>query len=165
MATYRLQQELLPSLLDRITDLEPRNRNEAPQNRPQALREMRVGLRRDLEWLLNTRRRITPVPEWRRELSNSLFTYGLPDLANFSLNSDRDQMRLTSVLEGVIEAFEPRLKNVLVSLVPVASGTRMLKFQIEGVLRVEPAPERILFDTTLDLACMEYRVEGESSAR
>jgi type VI secretion system protein ImpF len=165
MATYKLQQELLPSLLDRITDLEPRNRNEAPQNRAQGMRQIRISLRRDLEWLLNTRQRITPVPEWCKELPNSVFTYGLPDLTSFTLNSERDQMKLTSLIEMTIETFEPRLKNILVLVVPVAQSTRMLKFQIEALLRVEPAPERILFDTTLDLSCMEYRVEGETGAR
>jgi len=39
-----------------------------------------------------------------------------------------------------------------------------VKFQIEGFLRIEPGPERIQFDTTLDLASGGYHVEGDRNA-
>lgn len=159
MSTYRLQQELLPSLLDRLTDLEPRNRHEAAANRAQALRQIKASLRRDLEWLLNTRRTTIPVPDWTRELRYSLFRYGLPDITEYSLTSSLDQDRLTSEVEEAVETFEPRLMNVTVNMQPASAGTRQLKFSIEALLRIEPAPERVLFDTTLEMTSGEYRVE------
>ena len=159
MATYRLQQELLPSLLDRLTDLEPRNRHESVSNRAQTLRQIKASLRRDLEWLLNTRRTSIPVPEWTKELRYSLFRFGLPDITEYSLTSSVDQDRLTSEVEEAVETFEPRLMNVTVSVQPAMVGTRQLKFSIEALLRIEPAPERVLFDTTLEMTSGEYRVE------
>jgi type VI secretion system protein ImpF len=165
MSQWKLQQELLPSLVDRLTDLEPKRREEAPQNRTQALRQIKVALRRDLEWLLNTRQRVDRPPEWCQEVARSLFDYGIPDLSAFSISSDRDLSRLLGLIETSLEIFEPRLKNVVVSIEPSAPGTRSLRFQIDAMLMLEPAPERILFDTTLELTSGEYKVEGDAGAR
>ena len=159
MSTYRRQQELLPSLLDRLTDLEPRVRHEAPQTRAQAMRQIRISLRRDLEWLLNTRRSAEKLPEWMRELRYSLIRYGLPDINEFSLGSSSDGARLTREIEEAVELFEPRLTNVMVTMQTRVSGARQLSFSIEALLRVEPAPERILFDTTLEMTNGEFRVD------
>jgi predicted component of type VI protein secretion system len=47
---------------------------------------------------------------------------------------------------------------------PVAKDSHLLRFQIEGLLRTEPAPARVFFDTTLELTKGEYEV-GETRAR
>jgi type VI secretion system protein ImpF len=159
MSTYRLQQELLPSLLDRLTDLEPRVRYEAPLSRAQAMRQIKGSLRRDLEWLLNSRRTGMELKEWMRELKYSLFRYGLPDTADFSWTNSGDQDRLTREIEETVEQFEPRLMNISVTLQAPSASARQLKFTIEALLRLEPAPERILFDTMLEMTNGEYRVE------
>jgi type VI secretion system protein ImpF len=165
MADWKKQVEILPSLLDRLTDLEPRNRNEAPVLMAQGMRLLKQNIRRDIEWLLNSRRQIQSPPEWCRELNYSLYEYGLPDLTSMALNTSRDQAKLSSLIENAIAVFEPRLRNVVVSMVPVAGNNRVLRFQIEGLLRVEPGPERIQFDTTLDLTSGTYNVEGDAGAR
>lgn len=164
MAEKKNQPEVLPSLIERLIDLEPAKREEPTLTFQQSLRRLRVSLRRDLEWLLNTRRPITPLPEWCREVEYSLFRYGLPDLTGYSLGTARDQSKLVDILERAIATFEPRLRNVTVNLLPVNSKARILKFQIEGLLRLETGAERIQFDTTLDLASGNYLVEGNGGA-
>jgi predicted component of type VI protein secretion system len=44
-------------------------------------------------------------------------------------------------------------------------AARLLHFQIEGMLRTDPAPERIVFDTVLELSSGEYQVGRDNSAR
>jgi len=39
------------------------------------------------------------------------------------------------------------------------SGPRILHFQIEALLKMDPAPEQILFDTVLQLNSGEYKVK------
>ena len=46
----------------------------------------------------------------------------------------------------------------------LARATRVLRFQIEALLMIEPAPERITFDTKLELTSGEYSVEGNDRA-
>ena len=51
------------------------------------------------------------------------------------------------------------------SLVDSGSNNgRQLRFQIEALLLMDPAPELISFDTVLELASGEYQVKGEQSA-
>ena len=56
MARKSHERSIRPSLLDRLIDEEPGNRGEAPDRRAQSLKELKDSVRRDLEWLLNSRR-------------------------------------------------------------------------------------------------------------
>ncbi|MBE0658135.1 MAG: type VI secretion system baseplate subunit TssE [Bryobacteraceae bacterium] len=164
MADWKDREEILPALLDRLTDDEPANRSEARPPRAQVLRAIKASLRRDLEWLLNTRRSIQEPQEWMKEVQYSLYMYGLPDLTSYSLGTSKDQGLLANLLEEAVAKFEPRLSNVIVNMIPLAGTNRILKFQIEGVLLIDTGPERIQFDTTLELASGSYTVEGGAGA-
>jgi type VI secretion system protein ImpF len=67
-------------------------------------------------------------------------------------------------METTIARFEPRLMNVAVTMLPVSETTRVVRFQIEGLLRADPAPERVIFDTVFDTIRGEYQVGREHSA-
>ena len=88
----------------------------------------------------------------------------LVSLVALTSMSFAQQLKLR-LLETTIAFYEPRISSVIVTMQPVAGGQRVLRFQIEGLLQVEPAPERVLFDTTLELASGQYTVEGEPGAR
>lgn len=151
----------LPCLLDRLTDLEPRVGREAPADRAQTMRQLKASLRRDLEWLFNSQARRDPVPETYREVHQSLASYGLPDLTGRALHTEREQADLAILMEELLQLFEPRLRPVNVYPAGGEGPLRQVRFQIAGVLRVDPAPERIVFDSSFDPASSYYRVEGE----
>lgn len=152
---------ILPSVLDRLIDREPANRNEPASWRTQSLKELKDSVRRDLEWLLNTRRPpIEPRPS-AKELWHSVYTYGLPDSTGLALRSVEDRARLARAVEFAISTFEPRLVNVSVTIPPAPAASMKVHFQIEALLRTEPAPERVFFDSTLELSSGEYEVEGD----
>lgn len=152
-------------LLDRLIDNEPSVVVDAPVTRAQSVKMLKAAVRRDLEWLLNTRRTPDPAPESMVELSQSLFNYGLPDFSTFSVNSPRDRDRLLLELERTVALFEPRLKGVRVSLIEAPAGyARLLRFQIEALLEMDPVAERISFDTVLQLNSGEYQIRGDSGA-
>src|ERR1039457_1984820 len=153
------------SLLERLIDLEPKNEVEQPATRAQSVRQLKASLRRDLEWLLNTRRTPEAVGSELQELERSLFNYGLPDLTTLNWESTHDRTYLARMIEAVLATFEPRLKRVRVDPVGAISATQsVLRFQIEGLLDMDPAPERISFDTVLQLSSGEYQVKGDPSA-
>jgi len=150
------------TVLDRLLDKEPKNQApEPPLGRAQSLRELKASLRRDLEWLLNSRRSPIDVPETFSECQRSMVVYGLPDLSSLTVQSANDQARLIRGMEQAISVFEPRLMNVKVSLTPVTQGSRTLRFVIEALLKIDPAPEHVTFDTMLELNSGEYAVKGE----
>ena len=149
------------SILDRLIDLNPGTPSDPPANRSQSVRQLKDSLRRDMEWLLNTRRIPDEAPEEYQELFRSLYNYGLPDVTSIALNSPRDQQRLMRLVEQTIELFEPRLTGARVRAInDTGSGPRVLRFQIEALLKMDPAPEQILFDTVLQLNTGEYQIKG-----
>lgn len=153
------------SVLDRLIDRDPKTRSEVPLSRAQSLRELKFALKRDLEWLLNTRRTIEPAPDSARETVRSVYHYGFADVSSKSVLSTRDHADLVRDMESAIAAFEPRLKRARVRMEPVEGSYRTLKFVIEGLLCMDPAPEPVRFDTVLELGKGEYEVKGTDLAQ
>ena len=126
---------------------------------------MKVSLRRDLEWLLNSRRTPEAVNGEYQELEQSLYNFGLPDVTSLSWDSSRDRSRLARMIEQVLNTFEPRLSGIRVVAVEAAAGAQhVMRFQIEGLLDMDPSPEHISFDTLLQLSSGEYQVKGDLGA-
>lgn len=146
------------SVLDRLIDDEPFAAVEAPLSRGQSLRALRSAVRRDLEWLLNTRRIDTdPEPE-SVHLNQSLYVFGLRDFTTFSLANPEERTRLLRHIETTIEQFEPRLANVRITQEEDAFEKRQFQFRIDALLIVDPAPESVSFDSMLQLSSGQYVV-------
>lgn len=160
MPTTEREGPVTLSVLDRLIDQEPERKLEPPLTRARSLRELKAALRRDLEWLLNTRRTIEESPASLKELERSLYNYGLPDVSSLYLRSSNDQNTLLKAIRVAINYFEPRLLNIKVALEPAAADARVLRFSIEGLLRMDPAPEHVFFDTMLEPMSGQYQVKG-----
>ncbi|MDQ2901243.1 MAG: type VI secretion system baseplate subunit TssE [Acidobacteriota bacterium] len=146
------------SVLDRLLGPDP-------PTQARSIQKVKDSLKRDLEWMLNTRRNPKPVPDGLSELNNSLYVYGVPDISSLSLNSERDRNRLLLILDQTISALEPRLTNVRVTLDNSNARPRELRFVIHGLLLIDPSPEPVYFDTVLELNSGEYQIAGERHAR
>ena len=153
------------SVLDRLIDKDPKVSMEVPLTRAQSLRELKIAIKRDLEWLLNTRKTIDPAPDSARETVRSVYNYGFADISSKSVLSGRDQSELVREMELAIAVFEPRLKRAKVRMERVEGSYRSLKFVIEGLLCMDPAPEPVRFDTVLELGKGEYEVKGADLAQ
>jgi type VI secretion system protein ImpF len=146
-----IERPVRPSVLDRLIDEDPRSNVEAPMTRAQSVRAFKTALRRDLEWLLNARRIIKPVPDDCPELARSVFTFGLPDITSMSKDSRESFERLARLIQAAIDVFEPRLGDVSVELKQGESKVmREVHYVIDGILRLDPMPERVMFDTRQD---------------
>lgn len=142
------------SLLDRLMAVE-----EWPATRAQSLRFYKDALKRDLEWLLNTRQPPIPsLPDYPLAKASTI-NYGLPDISAMGLNSASDNRRLRLAVETCLRNFEPRLTDVRVTLERGDFAERRLRFHIEGSMNLDPAPEEISFDTVLELSSGEYKVK------
>ena len=161
MASQEPDIPVQPPLLDRLIDLDPMSGGDTRPSRGAAVRLLKNALRRDLEWLLNTRRTPVDLPPGFSELRKSVFNYGLPDLTAVSLHSQADEGRLLDMLEKTIAMFEPRLARVkVVSREPFRAQERTLHFHIEAFLLVDPAPEAVSFDTVFKVDHCSCEVKG-----
>jgi type VI secretion system protein ImpF len=165
MARWEPEQTVTQSVLERLIDREPSLSADPAPTRAQSVRQLKASLRRDLEWLLNTRRTPTPAGSEFTELEKSLYNFGLPDVTTLSWDSSRDRARLARMLEETLSTFEPRITGLKVLALDSMQGSQhVLRFQIQGLLDMDPAPEHISFDTVLQLSSGEYQVRGEPSA-
>jgi len=154
------------SILERLIDDEPKSRMEAPLTYSGSLAKLKLALRRDLENLLNTR--CAPedlLPESCAEIRRSVYHYGVPDITDIKANFLYDDEHLRSLIATAVATFEPRLAGVRVSVLPATANTRVLRFVIEGMLQIDPAPEHIVFDAALELISGEYQLSGDPNAR
>ncbi len=150
---------ITPSVLDRLLDFEPDVSREAPKSRSKSLRELKLSVRRDLEWLLNSRSYPGEIDERLEEVKKSVVNFGLPDITGISAKNHVEQKRLSQALETAIKVFEPRFLDLKVMLEPINNVDRLLRFRIEARLNVEPTPEPIAFDTVLQLGSGDFEVK------
>jgi type VI secretion system protein ImpF len=165
MKSAGIERSVQQSLLDRLIDLDPKTSTEVPPTWAESVRQLKASLRHDLEWLLNTRRIPTLAPESFEELTRSLYHFGLPDITSMGRDSRDVRTKLMRQVEETLAAFEPRLAGVRVSVGESDDdGKRQLRFLIEGLLRMEPNPEQVVFDTVLEISSGEYHVKGDGRA-
>jgi type VI secretion system protein ImpF len=139
-------------LLDRLIDDEPEHKQDAPMSPAEALLAFRASIRRDLEMLLNGRRRFRTWPARFRQLDTSPLAFGIPDCTAGTFSDRRERETLRAEIEDTIRRFDPRFAQLSVSLVdPEQRGFgSTLRLRIDGIVRAEPQPEPVSFDTTVD---------------
>lgn len=138
-------------LLDRLIDEAPEKAHDAAISPTEAMAILRRSVRRDIEGLLNSRRRWRSWQAAFKEISLSPLNYGIPDCTGgrFHGASERDVLRRE--IEDTIRRFEPRFRSVRVRLTTEDDRKdATLRLRIDAVLHAEPAPEPISFDTIVD---------------
>lgn len=151
------------SVIDRLMNEDPKFKSDVPQTAIVSLRQFKNGLRRDLEWLLNTRSIADPPAEEFKNLNRSVYVYGFPDLSAFSTANPKDRERLHRAIQSVVRLFERRIGDARVVLLDDDDSSHTLRFRIEGMLRIEPM-EPVSFDTVLQLSSGRYEVRREVDA-
>jgi type VI secretion system protein ImpF len=152
MARAKSEVLITQSLLDRLTDYE-----EWPTSRNASLRMYREGIKRDVEWLLNSRKPTVPGMDGYPLAANSVFNFGLPDITQFSIQNADPNALAISILH-TMRTHEPRIAHPRVELSRSDKTNRNLRFHVEGVLVFEEGEEEISFDTLLQLTSGEYEV-------
>ncbi|MFA5985309.1 MAG: type VI secretion system baseplate subunit TssE [Methylococcaceae bacterium] len=155
MAELLHTERLQPSLLDRLTDNAPEQRQESREQRVLSSKQLKQSVLRDLSWLLNT-----TALEALEDLSNvpyaarSVLNYGVQALAGTHLSS-AEIPKIEKKLKLAISDFEPRIfANSLKVVLVLAEGQmnqKALSFKIEGDLWAQPLPIHLYIRSDIDL--------------
>ena len=150
-------------LLDRLLDADPGAPVDPAVTPHYAVDLLRQAVRRDLETLLNARRRRLPPPAGLTALAVSPVGYGIPDPTAGSFTEDDRREALAAEVEAAIRRFEPRLANVRVTLAKPSRERpdlpdRTLRLRVDAVLRADPVPEQISFETLLRPVTLDVSV-------
>jgi type VI secretion system protein ImpF len=146
------EQNVVASLFDRLTDLEPRNSREVAAPLSEQLRQFKSSVARDLTDLLNTRRSEMDIAEEFKLTRESVAAYGVQDFTAAPV--DREAVR--RAIERSIRLFEPRLARVQVSF--AERSDFVFAFRISGALRIDPGLEPVVYDAELPVETRRFKV-------
>jgi type VI secretion system protein ImpF len=151
MQSQRHSPQALPSVLDRLMDARPEESRDRPSTARDTVSGVRDAVRRDLEALLKARHPWCSVPDRYPVLRLSPLGYGLADFTAGAFNDPRQREKLRAEIEAAIRRFEPRLSRIQVQLFDDPSPLKAtLALRIDALLRMDPAPEPVSFDTMID---------------
>jgi type VI secretion system protein ImpF len=169
MAELSQKEHLQPSLLDRLTDHEPDQRQESRDKRVLSLQQLRQCVLRDLSWLLNssaldTVEDLEPYPF----AAHSVINYGMPDLAGQTASGVDIPAMERRIREAIVD-FEPRILGDSVKVTLSRQEGNMnhneVVFEIEGELWAQPVPLHILLKSEFDLEAGSVRVTEQAGGR
>lgn len=99
-------------------------------------------IRRDLQWLLGTRRTLQrPPPEGALTVTE----YGLPDFAAVTPSDESALRRMEITIQDAIDAFEPRLQAVRVHVEASPTTPGQVHVSVEATLAVGEIREPVSF--------------------
>lgn len=145
------------SLFDRLI---PRDDGRSQLSAAGRLSFLQETVRRDLEFLLNTRRCcLTPTLASSETLRRSLLFYGIPDPSGRFLNSDDQKSEFKAAVGEAIKLFEPRLKVKSIEL-DSRREDRSIHFRIKATLHVElSSPVQMTFESHYDPSESRFKLE------
>ena len=89
-----------------------------------------------------------------------------PDLSALAMLSPADVDRLKRQVWATINMFEPRLTKVnVVKAETPHVGKKDVRLRIEAMLRMDPVPEPVSFDTVIELKSGNCHLSGGEDAR
>jgi type VI secretion system protein ImpF len=149
---------LRPSILDRLIDPESAGTSILIGYN---VEQMYASVMRDLDDLLNTLHTSHDVPTTFPETRDSIVMYGLPDMASVQAISAEQRMGIGKAIKRAVERYEPRLKQVKVTLLEKQEDLlRMsIRFRIDARLNADPSPD-VAFDTILEMGSGKYQVNA-----
>ena len=160
MGQWSLKERLQPSLLDRLTDLEPEKTKESSSQQSMSQEQFKAAVIRDLGWLLNSVALDVCVDlERYPAVKKSVLNYGLPDLSGHT-SSTIDVHHVEKAIRVAILQYEPRIirnsLEVKVHSNPDAMAHNSLVFEIAGAVFGQPSPFQVVLKSELNLESNEF---------
>lgn len=135
--------KLRPSLLDRLISKDP-----------SSVASIREGLRRDLQDMLQTTRRVVGWSKEHEILDGSVFNFGIPDLATIPLATADHRRVAVERLAELIRNQDRRFKDVKVEFLPNASESeRTIRLRVDATFDIDGAEDYVSVLSVLDPMC------------
>jgi len=162
MGQWSLKERLQPSLLDRLTDLNPENHRESSSQQSMSQMQFKAAVIRDLGWLLNSvALEVCMSLDKYPYVKRSVLNYGLPDLSGHT-SSTVDVRHVEKAIRLAIRTYEPRIirnsLEVKVHADPDAMAHNSLVFEIAGAVFGQPSPFQVVLKSELDLENSEFNL-------
>ncbi len=137
------------SLVDRLIDDEPELSVELPEGAEESIEHYKLGLRRDLENLLNSKRPLLAAFDDDEALTRTVIAFGLKDISTEDLSSIGARERIRRMVAQCIRDHEPRLSNVQVEM-DGSPNSRGVRFRIIALLSLMRDQEAVIYDANIN---------------
>lgn len=162
----RHNQQLLPTLFDRLFDDAPRRQGELATEYTVDKKRMLEIVQRDLSFLLNTS---SAEPTIDRDVyplvADSVINYGLPPLAGEHM-ATKTWAEIENIVRRTIVNFEPRILESNLVIEPAKASDKsgdkaynMMSFVIKGQIFLEPYPLEFTVQSALDLESNRFMMQ------
>lgn len=163
----RHNQQLLPTLFDRLFDDAPRRQGELATEYTVDKKRMLEIVQRDLAFLLNTS---SAEPSINRDayplVASSVVNYGLPPLAGEHMASKK-WTEIESIIKRTIIDYEPRILENSLEILPAKPSDKhvnkvvynMMSFIIRGQIYLEPYPLEFTVQSALDIESNRFLMQ------
>ncbi|NDL64396.1 type VI secretion system baseplate subunit TssE [Acerihabitans arboris] len=152
----RAHQRVAPLLLERLTDNDPDNPDDAPLDMPALRERLKKSVLANLQALLNCTCFASrdQLARWPHVYSSTL-NFGLPPLAG-KMQSDIAWQDIADQITWAIAHFEPRIIASALCIEcldddPGLASHNLLSFTLQGRLWWSPAPVDFMFTSRVDL--------------
>ena len=164
VADRNITERLQPSLLDRLTDLEPEKQTESRDARVIDINRLRDIIRRDLSWLLNATNLDSEIDsDQYPEVSNSVLNFGLREVSGEFSNQAR-AIAMRKSMHSAIRRFEPRINEGTLDVI-LQKGSQDRKavvvFDIVADMWAEPFPLSLYLRSEVDITTGEVALEEQ----
>jgi type VI secretion system protein ImpF len=163
MADKTIMERLQPSLLDRLTDLNPDAVQEARDDRVINIRRLRDIIRRDLSWLLNSNNQDTIIDaEAYPHICNSVLNYGVREVVG-DYSTERRAAEIRKAVKRAIIAFEPRIKEGTLEVIARTNDEKslsLIEFDIRADMWAQPLPMELYLRSQVDLTTGHLSIES-----
>lgn len=158
-------QQLLPTLFDRLFDNAPRKLKETEFDYAVDKKAMVDIVRRDLAFLLNTNSAERDINRDEMPLvAQSVVNYGIPPLAGEHMAS-KSWEQMKGIITKAILDFEPRILAHSLQITPAknieALGEKvyhMMSFTVQGQIHLQPYPLEFTLQSAVDLENSRFKV-------
>lgn len=162
MSDKTIAERLQPSLLDRLTDTDPREKSERRDDRVIDIRQLRDIIQRDLAWLLNTSDSNNLIDPVRYpNAAKSVLNFGIKEVAGDFSTKERAEMIRKSIT-AAIQTFEPRIHHgsidVQLRVGQDASGT-IVTYDIRADMWAQPLPMELYLRSEVDVTTGELNLQ------
>ncbi len=162
MADKTIIERLQPSLLDRLTDLEPDKAEESRDSRVIDIRQLRDIIRRDLSWLLNANNQDSQIDaDEFPNVVTSVINYGVHEVSgDYSTQNRAAEIR--KAIHKSISLFEPRIKQGTLEVTlhrDEKSSDAIFDFDIHADMWAQPLPMELYLRSQVDVTTGHLTLE------
>lgn len=162
MADKTITERLQPSLLDRLTDLEPDKMTETRDSRVIDIQRLRNIIRRDLSWLLNANNQDTEIDaEQYPNVATSVLNYGVHEVSG-DFSTEKRAAEIRKSIHKSITLFEPRIKEGTLEVLlrrEKSSSQAVIDFDIHADMWAQPLPMELYLRSQVDLTTGHLSLE------